>query len=140
MSIRIARYGNSWDRKESKMKKTVAATALAACAQTASADVTLINVFEVPEAQIETVISAWEDARAFLSEEPGYIETSLHQSLQPNARFQLINIARWESPSAFLEATTKMRTAGVFPQIEGLGVNPALYTVVRTDAGDETTQ
>ena len=119
------------------MKNLITATALAACAQTASADVTLINVFEVPEARIETVISAWEDARAFLSEEPGYIATSLHQSLQPNARFQLINIARWESARAFMEATAKMRNAGVFPQIEGLGVNPALYTVVRMDAGQE---
>ena len=122
------------NRKDSQMKTTITATALAAFAQTASADVTLINVFEVPEAQIETVISAWEDARDFLSEEPGYIETSLHQSLQPNARFQLINVARWESQSAFLQATTNMRTAGIFPEIEGLGVNPALYTVVRTDA------
>ncbi len=118
------------------MKTMITATALAAFAQTASADVTLINVFEVPEAQMETVISAWEDARDFLSEEPGYIETSLHQSLQPNARFQLINVARWESQSAFLAATANMRAAGVFPRIEGLGVNPALYSVVRSDVVD----
>ena len=118
------------------MKTVIIASALAALAQTAFADVTLINVFEVPESQIETVISAWEDARDFLSDEPGYIETSLHQSLQPNARFQLINVARWESQSAFLAATANMRAAGVFPRIEGLGVNPALYSVVRSDVED----
>ena len=122
------------------MKTVIAAAALAACAQTASAEVILINVFEVPEAEVETVIAAWEDARTFLSAEPGYIETSLHQSLQPDARFQIINVARWESPSAFQEATTRMRAAGVFPQIEGLGVNPALYRVVRSDGDQGGTQ
>ena len=117
-----------------RIGKLAFATALAvASVSPAAADVILINVFEVPENQVETVIAAWEKARDFLSQEPGYVDTALHQSLQADARFQLINIARWQSTEQFLAATTRMRTAGVFPDIDGLGVNPALYSVVRTD-------
>ena len=111
-----------------------AAVVLAATAGPAAADVTLINVFEVPDGRLETVVEAWEAARDFLSREPGYVATALHRSLQPDDRFRLINIAVWESPEAFAAAIARMRAAGVFPRIEGLGVNPALYTVIRTDA------
>ena len=118
--------------------KLAIATGLAvASASPTAADVTLINVFEVPENQVETVITAWQKARDFLSDEPGYIETALHRSLQADARFQLINIARWQSAEQFFAATAKMRAAGVFPRIDGLGVNPALYSVVRTDPDPE---
>ena len=99
----------------------------------AMADVTLINVFEVPDGKQKTVITAWEDARDFLASQPGYISTALHQSLQPGARFQLINIARWKSPQQFQTAISNMRKAGVFPMIDGLGINPSLYKVIRED-------
>lgn len=107
---------------------------LTATAAPADAGVTLINVFEVPTGRQETVIAAWERARDFLSQQPGYISTALHRSLAPDARFALINVAQWENPEAFRAATERMRAAGVFPEIEGLGVTPALYRVVRTDA------
>ena len=120
------------------LKKTaLAALAAAGLAQPAAAEVTLINVFEVPEGRIAATIDAWEAARAFLSQEPGYIDTALHRSVTPTARFQLINVATWESAEAFAAATQKMRAAGVFPPIPGLAIHPALYTVVRTDAPDE---
>jgi len=116
------------------MKILALAAALALALPAAvSAQVTLINVFEVPEGEIEESIAAWEAARDFLSEQPGYISTALHQSLEADARFQLVNIARWESESAFYEAIELMRSEQVFPQIEGLRTNAALYRVVRRD-------
>ena len=60
-----------------------------------AADVTLINVFEVPDGQTEAVIAAWEAARDFMSEQPGYVHTALHRATAPDARFQLVNIAIW---------------------------------------------
>ncbi len=101
----------------------------------AAAQVTLINVFEVPDGQVDQSIEAWEAARDFLSMQPGYISTSLHQSLSPDARFQLINIAQWETQEAFVAATRRMRQEGVFAPDEGLKMNPALYQVVRRDVG-----
>lgn len=119
--------------------RALAAAGAIAAATPAAADVTLINVFEVPPGQEEAVIAAWAKARDFLQGEPGYITTHLHRALQPDARLALINIAQWESAEAFEAATTRMRKAGVFPKIQGLAFTPGLYQVIRTDAdeGDE---
>ncbi|MEO0363427.1 MAG: antibiotic biosynthesis monooxygenase family protein [Pseudomonadota bacterium] len=118
------------------VKRLAAAALVALPAAPAAAEVTLINVFEVPKGRLETVVEAWEKARDFLSQEPGYVRTALHQSLKPGARFELINVAVWESPEAFGAAVSKMRAAGVFPQIEGLASTPALYRVIRSDEAE----
>ncbi|WP_434288068.1 antibiotic biosynthesis monooxygenase family protein [Celeribacter sp. SCSIO 80788] len=106
---------------------------LACLACSASADVTLINVFEVPEGQRDSAIASWEAARDFLAGQPGYISTSLQASLAPDARFALINIAKWDTPEAFAEATRKMQAANIFPPVEGLRFTPALYSEIRAD-------
>lgn len=107
--------------------------ALGLTAVPAAADVVLINVFEVPERQREATIEAWNAARDFLTAQPGYISTELHGSITPEARFQLVNVARWESPEAFMAATEAMSAAGVFQPAAGVVANPALYTVIATD-------
>lgn len=121
-----------------RLKAAAAATAtalgLAAASSQAQAAVTLINVFEVPAGRLDAAIDAWERARDFLAEEPGYLDTALHQALTSDARFQLINIARWESPQAFQAAIRWMQDSGIFPPVEGLTPNPALYSVIRSDA------
>ncbi|MBN9887545.1 antibiotic biosynthesis monooxygenase family protein [Salipiger abyssi] len=99
----------------------------------AMAEVTLINVFEVPPGQRDAAVAAWETARDFLQEQPGYISTALHGSLDPQARFSLINIAHWESPAHFADAIAAMRAAGAFPPVEGVVPNAALYEVVRAE-------
>ena len=99
----------------------------------AAAEVVLINVFEVPDGRLEQVIAAWHDARAFLRDQPGYIDTALHRAVHADTRFALVNVARWESAESFRAAITAMRAADVFPDIAGLGVTPALYRVIATD-------
>ncbi|MEW5424711.1 antibiotic biosynthesis monooxygenase [Amorphus sp. 3PC139-8] len=121
--------------RRSPLSTAAAAAATLATAVPAAADVTLINVFEIPPGQEERVITAWEKARDFLKEEPGYVTTALHRAVSPNARFALVNVATWESPEAFMVATKRMQDANIFPDIEGLGVNPALYRIVRRDDG-----
>jgi len=117
------------------MKRLLTLVALSSLpiAATAKAETVLINVFEVPAEQREATIAAWEEARDFLAEQPGYIDTALHRSLSPDDRFQLVNIAQWESPEAFKAATRAMKDAGVFTAPEGVVPNPALYTVIRSD-------
>ncbi len=95
--------------------------------------VTLINPFEVPADKLDETIAFWEQARDFLQTQPGYISTSLHQSITDNARFRLINVALWESAEAFLTASKKMSTEVDLPKIPGLMANPALFTVIRQD-------
>ncbi|WP_420334447.1 antibiotic biosynthesis monooxygenase family protein [Roseibium sp.] len=95
--------------------------------------VTLINAFEVPVDQVDATVAFWEKSRDFLKEQPGYISTRLHQALAPDAKFQLINVARWESPEAFQAAIRKMREGLQLPEGRGPVFHSALYRVIRTD-------
>ncbi|SHG74862.1 antibiotic biosynthesis monooxygenase family protein [Flagellimonas flava] len=91
----------------------------------------LINPFEVPDGKLEESVTYWEACRDFLKKQPGYISTELHETIKDDAKFELINVAVWESPKAFTEASKKMaKELGVAPP-EGLKANPSLYTVIR---------
>jgi hypothetical protein len=92
---------------------------------------TLINSFEVPSDKLEESIKYWESCRDFLKTQDGYISTKLHQSIIEGARFQLVNVAIWETPETFKRASLKMqKELGVLP-VEGLKPNPSLYDVIR---------
>lgn len=93
----------------------------------------LINPFVVPENKLDETIIMWEQARDYLQTQPGYISTELHQSLGPDATFRLINVAKWESPEAFMTASKKMAAEADLPKIEGVVANPSLFTVIRRD-------
>lgn len=95
--------------------------------------VTLINSFEVPENRLKDTIAFWERARDFLQAQPGYISTRLHRSLSPDARFRLVNVAKWESPRAFEAAMAKMRESKLGADMSGTVFHAALYEVIRED-------
>ena len=95
--------------------------------------IVLINPFVVPADKLGETIIMWEQARDYLQTQPGYISTALHQSLAPDATFQLINVAKWESAEAFQTASKKMATEANLPRIEGVVADPALFTVIRRD-------
>lgn len=97
--------------------------------------VTLINVFEVPPEKLDEAMAMWEAARDFLNTQPGYISTALHRSIMPDARFQLINIARWRNADAYRSATAAMRRDAGLKPVEGLQFDAALYQIVQTDGG-----
>jgi heme-degrading monooxygenase HmoA len=59
--------------------------------------VVLINSFEVPAADTEKFIAAWEKTRDYLETQPGYIDTALHQAVASDAEFQFVNVAHWAS-------------------------------------------
>ncbi len=97
----------------------------------AAQPVTLINVFEVPAGRLDEAVRYWEAARDILVTQPGYVSTRLHQAITPDARFQLINVAVWESPAAFAAAMQRMQQGLRVPPPEGLRFSPALYRVIR---------
>ncbi|WP_415400977.1 antibiotic biosynthesis monooxygenase [Tateyamaria sp. SN3-11] len=96
-------------------------------------DVTLINVFEVPQDALDEAIAMWARGRDFLQTQPGYVSTALHKSIAPDAKFALINVAIWESVEDFQAASAAMRSNDTLPQIEGVTFTPSLYTIVATD-------
>src|SRR5215813_10036970 len=67
--------------------------------------VTLINVFEVPTEHVEVFIAGWRQRAALMSTKPGFVDTRLHRALSPQTRFQLVNVAHWESREAMEAAT-----------------------------------
>ncbi|MDW3651028.1 MAG: antibiotic biosynthesis monooxygenase family protein [Bacteroidia bacterium] len=93
--------------------------------------ITLINSFEVPSGKLEESVKYWEACRDFLKVQPGYVSTKLHQSLKNDAKFQLVNVAMWTSPQAFINASDKMRKELGVAAVEGLKPNASLYTVIR---------
>ena len=92
----------------------------------------LINAFEVPAAEAEQFIAAWEKTRDYLSAQPGYVDTALHQAVTPNADFQFVNVGRWQTAEEFLAATQSQGFRDSAAGLAGYRPHPGLYRVVRT--------
>ena len=52
------------------------------------ASVVLINVFEVPEGKDEEFLAGWEQGKAIMERQPGYVSSALHRSLDLAAKFR----------------------------------------------------
>lgn len=78
--------------------------------------VILINPFVVLAGKLDETISMWEKARDYLQKLPGYISTALHQSVVDDARYRLINVAKWSNIEMYQAATKKMRTEAGLPK------------------------
>ena len=100
---------------------------------TGAGHITLINAFIVPQGKETEAIAFWDKAAEFMKRQPGYVSTALHRSISPDAKFQLINVAKWESAEAFKRASAALRASGGLQPVEGLVPTPSLYTVIRTD-------
>lgn len=94
-------------------------------------EVTLINPFVVPKQHEQAAIDHWEKARDFLKNQPGYISTSLHQAIQPDSTYFLINVAKWASQQDFESATARMRQEIPPLKLDGVSFYPGLYQVIR---------
>jgi heme oxygenase (mycobilin-producing) len=93
--------------------------------------VILINPFEVAEETTdEEFLQGWQRAADYMREQPGFLASSLHRALAPDARFRFVNVAEWESPQHFQAAVTSEEfrdlAKGAAPG------SPALYEVVRS--------
>ena len=95
--------------------------------------ITLINAFMVPDGKEAEAIAYWEKAAEFMRTQPGYVSTALHEAVLPDAKFHLINVAKWETAEAFLKASKAFRTSGGIKPVKGVVPNPSLYTVIRSD-------
>lgn len=108
-------------------------TGPASSSDTGKAPVTLINAFIVPADKEAEAILFWEQAAEFMKRQPGYVSTALHRAILPDAKFKLINIAKWESVDAFKKASVALRTTSGIKPVDGVVPAPSLYEVIRTD-------
>ncbi len=96
--------------------------------------VTLINVFEVPTEHVEVFIAQWRERAALMSTKPGFLDTRLHRAVSSQTRFQLVNVAHWESREALHAATAdtefqeRISAVTANPRVPILA-HPALYQV-----------
>ena len=92
--------------------------------------VIMINSFEVAEENDAAFLQAWNNIADRLRNEPGYISTRLHQSLDPKAKFRFVNVAEWESPQDFQKAINKESGQKTFQSLS-IYAHPSLYRIVK---------
>lgn len=92
--------------------------------------VTLINVFSVPKDKEEEFVKWWQDARASVTKQPGFISGKFHKSIKPESQFNFINVAIWDNEDVYWTAYEKIVTP-MKSKLEQLGATmvPALYHV-----------
>jgi heme-degrading monooxygenase HmoA len=67
--------------------------------------ITFINVFEIDPDKVDPFLDEWRARAEFMSKQPGFRSFRLHRALTPDSRFQLINVAEWETVDALRAAT-----------------------------------
>lgn len=102
--------------------------------------VTLVNVIEIAADQVDSFVDGWRERAGFMRTQPGFRDYQLHRALLADSRFQLINIARWDSAEAFQAATAdpefrKQMQALIDTGLQVTG-HPALYHLVLEAHGD----
>ncbi len=92
--------------------------------------VTLINVFSVHAAKEAEFVQWWQDVKEHITKQPGFISGKFHKSLQPESRFNYINVAMWENETLYWKAYERSVTP-MKEKLRELGVEmtPALYRV-----------
>lgn len=108
--------------------------------------ITLINIFEVSAEHVETFIAQWRERAALMAGKPGFLDSRLHRAVPPQARFQLVNVAHWESQQAWQDATAdaefQRRIQAATADVP-IAANPAAYRVavefVGPESGEERT-
>ncbi|WP_181719298.1 antibiotic biosynthesis monooxygenase family protein [Nocardia gipuzkoensis] len=93
--------------------------------------VTFINVFEIPAEQIDEFVENWHERARIMRTAPGFRDVRLHRALLPDTRFQLVNVAHWDSAEACEAAGAHSAVlASVADARKTADANPALYEVV----------
>jgi heme-degrading monooxygenase HmoA len=106
--------------------------------------VTLINVFEIPPEEVDVFIAGWTERARIMSTHSGFRDTQLHRALSPQGRFQLVNVAHWDSAESYAAARTdsafQASRASITRHTPRAMANVELYRVVvayHRPGGDE---
>ncbi|WP_197694562.1 antibiotic biosynthesis monooxygenase [Mycobacterium sp. 852002-51971_SCH5477799-a] len=67
--------------------------------------ITFINVFDIPEDEIDTFIAQWEHRSRLTTSAEGFISAELHRATGSTTEFQLINVSKWRSRADFKAPT-----------------------------------
>jgi heme oxygenase (mycobilin-producing) len=99
--------------------------------------VTAVNMFNIRPDKLESFVAVWPELVEFMTKQPGFRSSTLLRALLPDSRFQLINIAEWDS-AAELHATMaepkfQARMSAAIDEF-GVAAQPGLYRVAVENA------
>lgn len=103
--------------------------------------ITLINVFEVPAEQVDRFAAEWRTRARLMAAASGFRDATLHRAVSKEARFQLVNVAHWDSEDAMNAALGsdefRQRVHGLQedPELQ-FAAHPAVYEVVAELGGE----
>jgi heme-degrading monooxygenase HmoA len=106
---------------------------------TGNGPITLINVFEIRPQDIEPFVRQWQDRAEFMGRQPGFRSLRLHRALSPDARFQLVNVAEWDSADGLQAATAQdyfQQSAQRSMHDFAMAAHPGVYRVVLEAAAE----
>jgi heme-degrading monooxygenase HmoA len=94
----------------------------------------LINLFSMPAELVDDFVGGWEASTAAAKDAPGFRGTRLHRSLDPDAPYPVVNVARWDSAedwrAAFDQYFSRPRRGQAGGGWSAVAAHPALYSVV----------
>lgn len=90
--------------------------------------VTFINVFEIPREDVEVFKEGWHRLAGIMASAPGFRDARLHEAISDETRFQLVNVAQWDSEQVWRDAAAnpEMRAAS-----QAAAANPVFQRAVQ---------
>jgi heme-degrading monooxygenase HmoA len=92
--------------------------------------VVAINVYSVPHGKEEEFFRWWHELKETIVDRPGFIKGRLHRSLQPDARFNFINVVEWENSDYSQAYEHNVQWMQAKLAAFGAETTPALFAVV----------
>jgi heme-degrading monooxygenase HmoA len=102
--------------------------------------VTLINVFSVLQGKEDEFVKWWQDVKADIIKQSGFISGKFYKSMKPESTFNFINVAIWENDEVYWKAYEKS-VPSMESKLAQLGVEmvPALTPCLPTTKVTRTT-
>lgn len=93
--------------------------------------VSFVNVFELPAGEVDAFLVQWRERAQLMRDTQGVRDFRLHRAKLPNSRFQLVNVAHWDSVEAYEAAIANPAFVAALRDVpEFVAASPALYDVV----------
>lgn len=92
--------------------------------------VTFMNIFEIAPDAVDDFAESWAARARLMQSAPGFRNVLLHRALSPDTRFQLVNVAQWDSLELWQAATEQapMQAATTAARAQATP-NAAIYRV-----------
>jgi heme-degrading monooxygenase HmoA len=101
--------------------------------QSDAGPVTFVNVFELDPDRVDEFMEGWKERGEIMRRQPGFRSFRLHRALTPDASYQLVNVAVWESVDDLRAATANPEFQASIREAAarfGAVAHPGVYTTV----------